>query len=88
LISNSLKHAFNDMSLGEVSVEFSAINQSLYRLIIGDNGSGSHSEILSDTVSSTGVTLIKTFVRQLNGTITTLNRNKGVHFEITFPNLY
>jgi len=88
LISNSLKHAFNDMNLGEVSVEFSAINQSLYRLIIGDNGSGSHSEILSDTVSSTGVTLIKTFVRQLNGTITTLNRNKGVHFEITFPNLY
>ena len=84
LISNSLKHAFNDVSLGEVYVKLEAIDRGLCRLIVGDNGNGFHKEILSGSVSSTGVTLIKTFVRQLNGTIKSLKTQKGTSFEINF----
>ena len=86
LISNSLKHAFNDMNIGEVSVRFYTIDKSLCRLVVGDNGNGSNKEILSDSVSSTGVTLIKTFVKQLNGTIESLSTLNGTSFEITFSN--
>jgi len=87
LISNSLKHAFYDMNLGEVSVEFNAIDEYRCRLVVGDNGNGSDEEILSNSMNSTGVTLIKTFVKQLNGTIESLSTNKGTSFEITFSNI-
>jgi len=87
LISNSLKHAFNDMCLGEVSVKFNIINESMCRLVIGDNGNGSNKEILSNSMNSTGVTLIKTFVKQLNGTIELLSTNKGTSFQIIFSNI-
>jgi len=86
LISNSLKHAFNGMDLGEVSVDFDVMDQSRCRLIVRDNGNGSHKAILSNSLNSTGVTLIKTFVRQLNGTIELLNTDKGTCFEINFSN--
>jgi two-component sensor histidine kinase len=86
LISNSIKHAFKDMNLGEIFVKFYAMDESRCKLTVGDNGNGSHKEILSDSVSSTGVTLIKTFVRQLNGTIKSLSTHKGTCFEIIFSN--
>lgn len=86
LISNSLKHAFNDMTFGEITVELDGVNESKCRLIVRDNGNGPHKDILSNSVSSTGVTLIKIFVRQLNGTIKSLSPHKGTSFEITFSN--
>jgi len=87
LVSNSLKHAFNNIDKGEVSVKFDVLEERKCKLIVSDNGNGSHKEILSDDVSSTGVTLIKTFVRQLNGNIIPLTSSKGTSFEITFSNI-
>jgi len=69
LISNSLKHAFNDMEKGEVIVELILNDNSQCVLTVSDNGNGVEKDILSSTNNSTGVTLIKTFVRQLNGYI-------------------
>lgn len=86
LISNSLKHAFNDMEKGEVIVELILNDNSQCILTVSDNGNGVEKDILSSTNNSTGVTLIKTFVRQLNGTIKSLKHINGTGFEITFTN--
>jgi len=86
LISNSLKHAFNDLEKGEVIVELMSLKNSQCKLTVSDNGNGVDMDILSSTNNSTGVTLIKTFVRQLNGSITSLKNTNGTSFEITFIN--
>ena len=88
LISNSLKHAFNSVDAGEIFVALKSTKSNHeYELIIGDNGIGTQGCVLSEVVNSTGVTLIKTFVRQLNGSITTLREKKGTNFKILFSNI-
>jgi two-component sensor histidine kinase len=84
LISNSLKHAFIDVTGGVISVKLFKLNDNKCRLLIGDNGLGSKEEILSKYFNSTGITLVKAFVRQLNGEIESLNTHTGTMFEITF----
>jgi len=89
LISNSLKHAFNDVDGGELFVALKSTNNNYeYELIVGDNGIGTPGCVLSEVVNSTGVTLIKTFVRQLNGSIITLKERKGTNFKILFSNIH
>lgn len=86
LISNSLKHAFNSTKSGQISVKLFKLNTNRCRLIVGDNGKANEKVILSDTSNSTGMLLIKTFVRQLGGKIELPNTAKGTVFEITFSN--
>ena len=69
LISNSLKHAFNDLDKGEVNVELLIKEKVQCKLIVSDNGNGVDKDILSEANKFYWVRLIKTFVRQLNGTI-------------------
>ena len=89
LISNSLKHAFNTVDSGELFVGLKSTNNNFeYELIVGDNGIGTPGCVLSEVVSSTGLTLIKTFVRQLNGSIITLKDRKGTNFKILFSNIH
>ncbi|NQY31293.1 MAG: sensor histidine kinase, partial [Flavobacteriaceae bacterium] len=86
LVSNSLKHAFCEMESGEVVVELFTKKGVECQLIYSDNGKGMQKNILSESENSTGLTLIKTFVRQLNGVIVFLNKPKGARFEISFIN--
>jgi len=89
LISNSLKHAFSDVDIGELFVALKSTNNNYeYELIVGDNGTGTSGCVLSEVVNSTGVTLIETFVRQLNGSIMTLKEKKGTNFKILFSNIH
>jgi len=88
LISNSLTHAFNDVEAGELFIGLKTINSNYeYELIVGDNGVGTPGCVLTEVVNSTGVTLIKTFVRQLNGSIESLREKKGTNFKILFSNI-
>ena len=87
LISNSLKHAFNGVEKGEVKVELILQDNTQCKLIVSDNGSGVDKDILSGANNSTGITLIKTFARQLNGTITILKNINGASFELTFTKI-
>ncbi|PHS04622.1 MAG: hypothetical protein COA88_13405 [Kordia sp.] len=86
LVSNSLKHAFCEMKSGEVVVELFTKKGIECQLFYSDNGKGMQKNILSESENSTGLTLIKTFVRQLNGVIVFLNKPKGISFEISFIN--
>jgi len=89
LVSNSLKHAFNNVDNGELFVKLKRVDsfESRYELVVGDNGIGAQDCVLSDVVSSTGVTLIKTFVRQLNGSIESLGEKSGTNFKISFSDI-
>jgi len=88
LVSNSLKHAFNDVDNGELYIGLKSTNDnSNYELIVGDNGSGTSGSVLSNVVNSTGLTLIKTFVKQLNGNIEALREKAGTCFKISFTNI-
>lgn len=88
LVSNSLKHAFNDVNKGELYIDLKSTNDNNnYELIVGDNGCGSKECVLSNIVNSTGLILIKTFVKQLNGNIETLNERVGTNFKISFTNI-
>jgi len=86
LVSNSLKHAFSDMESGEVVVELFTKQGTECQLVFSDNGKGLESNILSESENSTGVTLIKNFVKQLNGSIIFLNKPLGASFKILFIN--
>lgn len=87
LVSNSLIHAFNDVDIGELYIGLKSINNSNYELIVGDNGCGISECVLSKIVNSTGLVLIKTFVKQLNGNIEPLRGRVGTNFKISFTNI-
>ena len=87
LVSNSLIHAFNDVDIGELYIGLKSTNASNYELIVGDNGCGTSECVLSKIVNSTGLILIKTFVKQLNGNIEPLRGRVGTNFKISFTNI-
>jgi two-component sensor histidine kinase len=85
LISNSIKHAFKDSKPGKITVKLFQFENNSCKLIVADNGKAADYAILSH-YNSTGVTLIKSFVKQLNGKIEVLQTTKGTVFEISFLN--
>lgn len=83
LISNSLKYAFENRSDGIITVGLTQLTSAgQYELIVGDNGIGLPKEVnkLSDYMGSE---LVKTFVKQLKGTIELLDK-PGAFFKIVF----
>ena len=85
LISNAVEHAFKERNQGNISLEFTQINDQ-FTLIIKDDGIGFpeyknfyHSESL-------GLELVSTLVEQLEGKIEMVNDN-GTEVRITFAEL-
>lgn len=85
LISNSIKHAFKNSIPGKITVKLFQFDNNKCKLIVADNGKAADYAILSH-YNSTGVTLIKSFVKQLTGKIEVLQTTKGTVFEIAFSN--
>lgn len=87
LITNSLKHAFDNKKHGkiEVNVNFTAEDEIV--LLISDNGVGLSEDFNFENTSSLGMFLVKNLVKkQLHGTIN-LNRDCGTEFLIKFKKL-
>ena len=84
LITNSLKHAFNETKKGIISIELHKMNNH-FTLIISDNGKGIPPNINYKKTKTLGLQLVNMFVHQLKGTIE-LNTKKETTFTITFPN--
>lgn len=83
LVSNSIKHAFTDCSIGEINVIFSALEPGKYLLTVSDNGVGIAEDIESRKKQSLGLQLVWNLVEQLEGTIA-FNNTMGTLFKITF----
>lgn len=85
IITNAYKHAFKSDKKNMLSVSISKQNQQNYKLIIQDNGSGVFSSFRLEKTKSTGLTLVKRLVKQLQGNLELLN-NHGTRFELIFKN--
>ena len=84
LISNIIKHAFNESEKGNINVKFSrrGIN---YILSVKDDGIGLPSKIDIKNTDTLGLKLVNALVNQLEGTME-INRNNGTQFMIKFQN--
>jgi PAS domain S-box-containing protein len=84
LVSNSLKHAFNEeQSVGTISISFLNVGCS-HVLRIGDDGVGLPDDFDLDTGSSMGMEIVSILTQQLDGQLSVVE-SKGAGFEISFP---
>jgi len=82
LISNSLKHAFKNKDQGEINVKLS-LNHNNFELIVNDDGIGLSEGLDYVFAETSGLQLVNTLVRQLDGIIE-VESNSGTTFKITF----
>jgi len=87
VVSNSLKHAFNDNDEdAEISIQFYAEKNKGYFLEISDNGTEKDNNSTKENHGSLGMELIDSLVLQLDG-VMTLNKTKGYHYTIKIPKI-
>lgn len=82
LVTNSIKHAFPDYSVGTLNVKLSREVTGKYNLIIQDDGKGTGTVDFTNT-STLGMELVRTLTEQLEGEITVEPEN-GTKITITF----
>jgi two-component sensor histidine kinase len=83
IITNSLKHAFNDHHENIITLSLVKKEASLFEMIIRDNGKGYDITALKKGL---GQKLVSIFVKQLDGTIELLEQ-KGTAYKITFKEI-
>lgn len=83
LLSNCYKHAFGGAEKGEIDIQF-VNKETIYSMIIRDNGKGSEESILEVNTNSLGISLVKSLCSQIGADIIYKNEN-GACFELTIP---
>lgn len=82
LVTNSIKHAFPEYSIGTLTVKLTREVTGKYKLVIQDDGKGA--DLLSFENNTTlGMELVKTLTEQLEGEISA-ESNNGTKITITF----
>ncbi len=84
LISNSIKHAFPDSATGNIDIQFHALPDAYYRLVVQDNGTGISTLFSESNPETLGMQLIHILIDQINGTYE-ITSNNGTKATITFP---
>lgn len=84
LLSNALKHAFPSRSAGEILVAIEAKNRGEIQLTVKDNGVGLPADFNLGRVETLGLQLVRTLVKQLEGSFEVKSPSKGAEFVITF----
>lgn len=83
IVSNSLKYAFNDRSDGEIEISMKKLNNNVFVLEVGDNGTGLPKGVDFNRTESLGMMLIRMLSEQLNGEIT-VESDGGTHYKLVF----
>ena len=83
LVSNCLKHAFNQRESGTVRVLLEARPEARFALIIGDDGPGMPVGLDLEKSGSLGLRLVRILTKQLKGTLQ-IHRENGTTFEMIF----
>jgi PAS domain S-box-containing protein len=84
LVSNALKHAFRGRESGVLEVQFRAIDQETFELVVKDDGVGFPEGVEFSSLQSMGMTLVTNLTEQLQGKIE-LERGNGALFRLRFP---
>lgn len=85
LVSNALKHAFNNGEMGEIILSLDKEGD-VYSLTIKDNGVGLPDDVDINNPVSLGLQLVNALVNQLEGNIEVV-RDGGTMFKISFKEL-
>jgi PAS domain S-box-containing protein len=83
LVSNCLKYAFPKGKTGYLQIQLIDDEKGNFTLIVRDNGIGLPEDFDLEQTNSLGLKLVKSFVRQLQGTIE-VNTDRGTEFIILF----
>lgn len=84
IITNSFKHAFKELELGEIFITFHPIEKNTYELKIKDNGVGFDISAVNKD-NSIGLDLIEGLTEQINGNLKIdSNKNEGTTITICF----
>lgn len=84
LVSNSLKYAFPNQKMGQITISVAWTETTDIALTISDNGVGIPEQFDLATAPSLGLKLVKDLVGQLEGTLE-IDRHQGTTFRIFFP---
>lgn len=83
LITNSIKHAFEDTEEPHIWIRLEKVGDKLLELTVRDNGKGMEEEVDNPEVGL-GLDLIKSLTDQLDGK-STFQNERGVHFHLVIP---
>lgn len=81
LVTNALKHAFNQETEGLVEVSVKRVN-GIFRIIVADNGTGMPADAKTNTF---GATLIRALSRQLRADVQWGDNSPGTKVIVTLP---
>lgn len=84
LVTNAIKHAFNQNTQGAIKISLTADENKNVTLMVGDNGMGFSENKELPNNQSLGFQLVNALVQQLDGTIE-YNCSCGTKFCIKFP---
>jgi PAS domain S-box-containing protein len=87
VVSNSIKHAFNDGRKGKIIIQFNKTDEASYRLVIADNGIGLPEGFDLESSDSLGIQLINALTDQIDGKLNIENSN-GVKYIIDFKTVH
>jgi PAS domain S-box-containing protein len=87
LVTNALKHGFNETHHGEIYLSMHRDENREYFLRIGDNGDGipEGTDILNS--ETLGLQLVASLIQQISGTLELDTARKGTHYLIRFAEL-
>jgi PAS domain S-box-containing protein len=83
LVTNSLKHAFEEGESGTIHVELAALGEEQFRLQVWDNGRGLPPGLQASAPQTLGLQLVNDLIRQIGGSLEMLP-GPGTGFSILF----
>jgi len=86
LISNSQKHAFEDIANAEIRIEVKKKDNEKYQLYFSDNGKGLPENFSIENLNSLGFEIIESLTEQLNGDLT-IGTKHGMFFLLNFSKI-
>ncbi|MFN3918170.1 MAG: histidine kinase dimerization/phosphoacceptor domain -containing protein [Flavobacteriales bacterium] len=84
IITNSLKHAFNELKNGCIYIYLNHSSPGYYKLAIGDNGKGFETHLNINDSETLGLMLVNSLCEQLEGEIHRDTTKTGTHYMIAF----
>jgi two-component sensor histidine kinase len=82
LISNSLKHTFQNRARGEIRIRGRYLDPGIVRLTIADDGAGLPPGVVFGGSGTLGLELVKSLAGQLDANIETRNQGRGIRFDV------
>lgn len=82
LVTNSLKHGFKNMDVGEITIGFNKVNN-IYEFMYSDNGIGLQNELEANNSKKFGNRLITSLAQEINSSIEIKN-GKGLTYIFKF----